>query len=135
MAIAEKSKVTNIFTDIDLDFIPHPQSGDIRTLKDSDAVKRAIRNLMFTGKYERPFAPNIGANLKQLLFEPITQLTAISIKTYIQDSIKFYEPRATILNLQVNLDEDLLGYNVILTFAIDNTSQVSTVNVFLERLR
>lgn len=135
MAISENSKVTNIFTDIDLDFIPHPQSGDIRTLKDSDAVKRAIRNLMFTGKYERPFAPNIGANLKQLLFEPITQLTAISIKTYIQDSIKFYEPRATILNLQVNLDEDLLGYNVILTFAIDNTSQVSTVNVFLERLR
>lgn len=128
-------KVTNVFSDIDLDFTPHPVSGDIAVLKDSAAVKRAVRNILFTGLYERPFNPEFGGNLKQLLFEPATPMTAISIKTYIQDALRIYEPRVSIVDLQVSLDQDLLGYNVYLLFAVDNISQVDTFQIFLERIR
>jgi phage baseplate assembly protein W len=135
MAQILTDKVTNLFSDIDLDFTPHPVSGDITVLKDSSAVKRAVRNILFTGLYERPFNPDFGGNLKQLLFEPATPMTAVTIKTYIQDALRIYEPRVSIVDLQVSLDQDLLGYNVYLLFAVDNISQVDTVQIFLERIR
>ena len=135
MANTTLNKVTNVFSDFDLDFTPHPVSGDISVLKDSAAVKRSVRNILFTGLYERPFNPEFGGNLKQLLFELATPMTAVSIKTYIQDALRIYEPRVSIVDLQVSLDQDLLGYNVYLIFAIDNISQVDTFQIFLERIR
>lgn len=135
MAITPTYKSANIFSDLDLDFIPHPVSGDITILKDSTAVKRAVRNVLFTGLYERPFNPEFGGNLKQLLFEPATPLTANSIKTYIQDALRVYEKRVSIVDLQVTLDQDMLGYNVTLLFAIDSISYIDTVQIFLERIR
>jgi len=135
MASNLADKISNTFSDIDLDFIPHPVSGDISVLKNADAIKRSIRNILYTGLYERPFNENFGGNLKQLLFEPTTPLTELSIKTYIQDSINFYEPRVSIVELNVVLNPDELGYNVYLLFTIDNISQVSTLELFLERVR
>jgi hypothetical protein len=122
-------------TDLDFDFVPHPISGDIVLLKDADAVKRSIRNLMLTGQYERLFQPNMGANLKQLLFEPITPLTQHSIELAIKDTIVAYEPRVKIISLSVNVAPDENGYSVVLLFAIDQLSDVTTVDFFLERLR
>lgn len=121
--------------DLDFDFIPHPISGDIVLLKDVDAVRRSIRNLMLTGQYERLFQPNMGANLKQLLFEPITPLTQHSIELAIKDTITAYEPRVKIISLTVNVAPDENGYSVSLLFAIDQISEVTTVDFFLERLR
>jgi phage baseplate assembly protein W len=123
------------FSDIDLDFIPHPATGDIIPLTDSDSIKRSIKNLMFTGLYERLFAPNLGANLKQLLFEPVTPLTEISIRTLVLDVLRLYEPRVTVVDLQVSVTPDELGYDLYLLFSIDNISEITTVNIFLERLR
>lgn len=128
-------KVNKKFSDIDLDFIPHPITGDVVPLNDVDAVKRSIRNLMFTATYERFFQPNIGANLRQLLFELVTPLTAISIETLIKDIIRLYEPRASIVNVRVELDPDELGYNTYLTFTVDNISELVFMDMFLERIR
>jgi phage baseplate assembly protein W len=122
-------------TDLDFDFVPHPISGDIVLLKDADAIKRSLRNLMLTGQYERLFQPNMGANLKQLLFEPITPLTQHSIELAIKDTIIAYEPRVKIISLTVNVSPDENGYSVVLLFAIDQLSDVTTVDFFLERLR
>lgn len=135
MSISEKSRVTNVFSDIDLDFIPHPISGDISPLQNSDSVKRAVRNLLLTGLYERPFSPDLGANLKQLLFEPVTPLSQLSIKNLVLDVIRIHEPRVSVVELQVSVSSDEQGYDLHLMFAIDNLSEVSTVEVFLERLR
>lgn len=129
------SKVTRKFSDLDFDFLPHPVSRDIVPLVDGASVKRALRNLMFTGKYERLYQPNLGGNLKQLLFEPISPMTALSIRLLIQDVIRYYEPRATVVQLDVNVSEDENGYDVYLVFAIDNISDVIAVDFFLERLR
>lgn len=128
-------KVVKKFSDLDFNFIPHPVSGDINTLKDSEAVKRSIRNLMLTGTYERAFRPNLGGNLKQLLFEPISPLTQMSIQVLISDIIRIYEPRVAVLDLQVSVDPDETGYNVYLVFAVNDTSEISSVDIFLERLR
>lgn len=127
--------VTKKFSDLDLDFIPHPITGDIQILKDAVAVKRSLRNLLFTGKDERLFQSEIGGNLKQLLFEPITPMTEFSIKLLIQDVIRIYEPRVKVLDLQVSVSPDENGYDVHLLFAIDEISQVVTADLFLERLR
>lgn len=127
--------VTKKFSDLNLDFIPHPVTGDVQVLIDAAAVKRALRNLMFTGKNERLFQPDLGANLKQLLFEPITPMTELSIKILIEDVVRLYEPRINIVKLSVSVSPDENGYDVSLLFAIDQTSEVVPVNLFLERLR
>lgn len=129
------SNVTRKFSDLDLDFIPHPVTGDIQLLKDSVAVKRSLRNLLFTGKNERLFQGDLGGNLKQLLFEPITPLSELSIKILIEDVIRLYEPRVKIVELRVNVSPDENGYDVYLLFAIDETSEITVAEFFLERLR
>jgi phage baseplate assembly protein W len=121
--------------DLDFNFIPHPVSGDIVPLKDIDAVKRSVRNLMLTGQYERLFQPNKGANLKQLLFEPINPLTETSIQLAITGVINAFEPRVKIISLKVKVSADENGYNVTLVFAVDQVSEFATVDFFLERLR
>ena len=90
---------------------------------------------MLTGRFERPFQPNIGANIKQLLFEPISPLTQHSIELSIKETIQKYEPRVKIISLSVIVSPDENGYNVVLAFAIDQISEVATVDFFLERLR
>jgi len=132
---SKSDALENVFSDINMDFVPHPVNGDIIPLKNADAVKRAIRNLLYTEHFERPFAPNLGANLKQLLFEPINPMTKMSIELLIRDTIKLYERRASIIELKVTINEDENGYDVFMVIAIDNTSEVISVDFFLERLR
>lgn len=129
------SKISKKFSDLNLDFTPHPVSGDIVPLRDADSVKRSLRNLMFTGTYERLFQPDLGANLRKLLFEPITPMTQLSLQITISDIIRVHEPRVSIINLQVSIPSTEDGYNVHLVFAVDNLSEVTTANFFLERLR
>lgn len=129
------SKVSRKFSDLDFDFTPHPVSQDIIPLVDAASVKRAIRNLMFTGTYERLFQPNLGGNLKQLLFEPITPMTALSVRNLIQSIILYYERRASVVDLQVSVSEDENGYDVTIVFAVDDISDIIAVDFFLERLR
>lgn len=129
------TKVTRKFSDLDFDFIPHPVSKDILPLKDRDAVKRSFRNLMFTGIEERPFSTGLGANLRQLLFEPLTPMTQLSLEILIRDIVRLKERRVQIIQLSVTVNEDANGYDVYILFAIDNLSDVVPVNFFLERLR
>lgn len=127
--------ITKKYSDIDLSFIPHPVSGDVTILRDVDAVKRSLRNLLFMGSFDRPFEPEIGANLKQLLFETINPLTEKAIDMHIRGAVARYEPRVTILDLKVQGEPDANGYNVHLTFVVDSISEMETVTAFLERVR
>lgn len=127
--------VVKKYKDLDLDFIPHPVSGDLVSLKDADAVKRSIRNLILTDVYERFFQPNLGSGIKQLLFEPINPLTQKSIEIAVEDVIRKYEKRASIISVVANVNPDENGYDVNITFAVDAISEVISVDVFLERVR
>jgi phage baseplate assembly protein W len=131
----ESDKITKKFSDLNLDLIPHPVSGDIIPLTDAEAVKRSIRNILLTGLNERLFNPEFGANLRQLLFEPINPGTKQTLILAITNSIKVFEPRASLIDLKVKVSPDENAYEVTLIVSIDNISEVVTYDLFLERLR
>ena len=61
--------IMEAYKDLDLFFTAHPITGDVATKSDSDAVRRAVRNIVLTNYYERPFKPSLGGNVRGLLFE------------------------------------------------------------------
>jgi phage baseplate assembly protein W len=128
-------KVTVEFSDLNLDFHAHPVSGDLVPLTNADAVKRSVRNILFTCLNERPFNPQFGANLRRLLFEPITPATELQIKLFISNAIKNFEPRVSIAKLDVKASPDEYQYNVSFVFSIDGLSQQVQYDTVLERLR
>mgnify|MGYP003353412794 CR=1 FL=1 len=129
------ANLSNIYSDIDFTFTKRPVVGDVALSYDEMAVVRAVRYLLLTKKYERPFQSNIGSRLEQLLFEPIGFTTAASLKTEIETTIRNYEPRVTVTQVTVVEDPDNNAYSVGLTFFIGNNVQPTQLNLILERTR
>jgi len=125
----------NRYEDIDLDFVAHPTTGDITTKSDLEAVKRSVRNLVLTSKYERPFQPFLHSGIRGMLFEPLSAITAFSIRQNIIDVIKQHEPRALLMDVQVFTDSDKNAFNVHIYFRVINTEERAVVGLLLERLR
>lgn len=123
------------YSDLDLDFIPHPTTKDVVRKFGDDAIKRSIRNLILTNFYDRPFRPYIGSNSNRLLFEVATPITANLLKDAILEVIKNYEPRVSIAGLIVELDSDNNGYNVTIEYEILNRGEPAIISLFLERIR
>lgn len=126
---------TRVFSDIDLSFSPHPISGDITKKYDEKAVTQAIKNLILTQNYERPFQSNLGSQIKSMLFELTTSLTSSIIKRQIIDMINNFEPRAEVLEVTVLLAPDNNGLYCSIVYRIVNTSTPISVDLFLERTR
>lgn len=129
------AKNTRIFTDIDLNFLPHPVSGDIVRKYDEQAIKQSIKTLILTQNYERPFHSEIGSQIKGLLFELPTSMTANIIKRQIMDVIDNFEPRANILDVTVGLSPDNNGIYCTIVFKVINTNTPVSIDLFLERTR
>lgn len=123
----------NLFKDLDLDFQPHPVTGDVPQKIDAEAVKRAVRNLVLMNKYEKPFKPQIDSRISRMLFEPATPITAMAIRSNIMDVLTRYEPRARINDVVVLFNEEYNAFNVSISFTVMNSREVSTVNVAIER--
>ena len=123
------------YTDLDLDFKINPITGDINKKKGNDAVKRSIRNLIFTNYYERPFKMEIGSGVPRLLFDNVDVITASSIKDAIEILINTYERRVQLLDVSVYADTDNNGFNVQMSYVILNTETPATFNLFLEKIR
>jgi len=123
------------YKDLDLNFLIHPVRKDINKHKDEMAVINSIKNLMMTNHYERPFQPDLGSNVRRLLFENLDKITAISMEREIRQVVENYEPRAQIKNLDILPDLDNNGFSVRMEFYIMNMSDPVTINFFLERVR
>ena len=123
------------YSDLDLDFIAHPTTGDVVRKIGDDAIKRSVRNLILTNFYDRPFRPYIGSNTQKLLFELATPITTNFLKDAILEVIENYEPRVRITQLLVQLDEDNNGYNVTIQYDILNRVEPAVITLFLERIR
>lgn len=123
------------FSDLDLDFIAHPTTGDIVKKTGVEALKRSVRNLILTNFYDRPFRSYIGSNAQKLLFENANPLTSNFLKDAIKEVLTNYEPRIAVRDIQVNFDIDNNGYNVVLAFSIVNNNLPVVINLFLERIR
>ena len=129
---------TNIvaaYSDLDLNFTIHPVKKDINRYTNETAVVNSIKNLILTNHYERPFQPDIGSNVRRLLFENMDTVTATTLEKEIAQTIRNYEPRANISKLNVSPDYDNNGFKVYMEFYVVNRTTPITINFFLERIR
>jgi hypothetical protein len=123
------------YSDLDLDFQIHPVSKQLIKKTGADAVKRSIRNLIFTNYYERPFKSEIGSNVTKLLFDNVDALTATFMEDAITILINNFESRVRLTNVTVKADIDNYGFNVLIEYVILNREQPASFNLFLERIR
>jgi|TARA_B110000467_G_scaffold31927_1_gene28841 phage baseplate assembly protein W len=126
---------TRRYSDLDLDFIPHPVTKDVSVKINEESVKRSVRNLILTNKFERPFHPEIGGNVRALLFENVDIFTATALEGQIRNQLEIYEPRVETLNVRVFANLDANGFRVVLEFLIKNLPEPVTLDLFLEKLR
>ena len=135
-SISNESKRSNrIFTDLDLDFQMNTVTKDVPFLKDVEAVKRSVKNLIQTNYYERPFQPELGSNLRAMLFENMTPQISHLITKQIEQLLQTYEPRAEIVQVMTRPNLDKNAYQVTISFYVVNHPEPIAVETMLERLR
>ena len=142
MANYDAGSVTNrskrsvkIYKDLNLDFQQNTATKDIQKMLDVESVKRSVRNLINLNYYEKPFHPEIGSNLRGLLFENITPQISHYIGKQIEMLIKNYEPRCRLVDVSNRPNLDKNGYSVSISFYVVNSPEPVEVETFLERLR
>lgn len=123
------------FKDLDLNFTSHPIRKDVNTYSNEYAIINSVKNLIFTQHYERPFQPELGSNLRRMLFEPIDAITAAQIEIEITEVVGNFEPRASISKVIAKPDPDQNRYNLHVEFFLVNNPNPVTINFFLERIR
>ena len=124
-----------IYKDLGLTFSSHPVTKRLTVLKNENAIKRAIRNLILTNKGERFFNPLFGGNITSQLFENFGPITAINMREDITEAVQTYEPRATILEVEVKQNIDLNSVLINIFFTIDENPQVQELSFNVERIR
>ena len=124
------------YKDLNLNFARHPITKDITPITDAAAVKRSVRNLVQYGHYEKPFHPEVGPGVRDILFENMTPITANALQRKIQDTIKNFEPRALLASVEVIPNFDNNRYEVIVEFYLQNApNELVDISFALERLR
>ena len=94
------------FKDINLSFKRHPVTNDVVTIRDEDAIKRSVRNIIFTILGEKPFEPNFGSVINESLFDLNTNLSEIRVSDEIRSSLLNYEPRISNIDVTVTVAPD-----------------------------
>ena len=124
------------FKDLSVTFKKHPVTDDLVAVKDKAAIVQSITGLLLTRKGERPFQPELGCDIQDLLFEPLDFASAGTIKQEIRNTINRYEPRAIVEQLRCEPDYDNNGYNVELQYTIIGREDAPVaVEFILERTR
>jgi len=125
-----------VFSDVSVTFTPHPVTGRLPVLKNADAVKRAVRNLILTNFGERPYDPLYGGNVRALLFENTDDpLLDTIIQSRIEAAISNYEPRAKVESVKVDLKPDSNALAIKIRFMIVNQRFPIDLEVAIERVR
>ena len=106
------------FKDINLSFKRHPVTNDVVSINDEDAIKRSVRNIIFTILGEKPFEPDFGSTVNESLFDLSTSLNEIRIADDITASLKRYEPRISDINVTVSLYPDSNEMNATVQYEI-----------------
>ena len=134
--LTNKSKRSGqIYNDLNLDFQQNTATKDIQKITDVESVKRSVRNLINTNHYEKPFRPQVGSNLRAMLFELISPQMNHAISKEIDLLIRNYEPRCRLVEVSSNPQIDKNAYAVTISFYVVNHPEPVVVESFLERLR
>ena len=124
------------YRDLDLFFAKTQSSKDVRKVTDIQAVKRSVRNLVLLNHYEKPFHPEIGSGIRDMLFENMSTMTAIILARKIEDVIENFEPRVRLISVRADPNLDRNEYEVTIEFFVVNApTELVDLTVFLEVLR
>ena len=135
MAITPLSRRTETYSDFFKDMTQSLVNADLARKIDENAVKESIRNLVLTNRGERLFQPDIGCDIRQLLFENISADTIIVAKELIRTTIENYEPRCSILGIDILASLDSNDVGIIITFNIINREEPVVLTLTLDRVR
>lgn len=124
-----------VYSDFATNLTAHPDTLQLISVTNENAVKRSIKNIILTDKYERPFQPDLAGNIKKMLFENITPQTTESIKKYITQAIENHEPRAKLIDVQVKPDPARHLYQVGIAFYVIGKTDPVTYTIVLKRIR
>ena len=132
----DSDRVVKEYVDLDLFFGKKSSNSDIQDLTNVKAVKRSIRNLILTNHFEKPFHPEIGSGVRDMLFEYMTPVTSHIIARKIEDVILNFEPRARLVGVRAEPILDRNTYEVTIEFYVVNQpTELVDLSVMLERLR
>ena len=132
----DSDRVVKEYVDLDLFFGKKSSNSDIQDLTNVKAVKRSIRNLILTNHFEKPFHPEIGSGVRDMLFENMTPTTSILLAKKIEDVILNFEPRARLVGVRAEPILDRNTYEVTIEFYVVNQpTELVDLSVMLERLR
>ena len=126
---------TRTYSDFDISFDPHPVTGDLLSKLGTAAVVQAVADLVQLNHYEKPFHPEIGGNVRKLLFEPADEVTSGLLAKEIKNVIVNFEPRVSLLGVYVNATNDGNGFNAVIEFSVLTVADPITISIFLQRLR
>lgn len=124
-----------LFSDLNISFKAHPVTGELYLVKNKDAIKQAIKNLVLTNKFEVLWEPDLFSNVTYSLFENIDSADLVFLKDSIETVINNYEPRCQVLDVRYKDDLDRNGFYLEIVYLPLNSTTLETVDVFLERLR
>lgn len=133
--LTPRTKKPNIYSDFHKDLRISPVSKDLALLKDEDAVKESIKNLILTDPGERLMQPYLGGGVRAMLFENITPATLKLMESKIRTTIELHEPRADLIDVNVYSVFDDNAVQVIVRFYIRNLEAPIELDVILERIR
>ncbi len=126
---------TIIYKDFDLAMRCHPVTGKLFVKKNDDSLKQALKNLILTNLYERPFRSDFGSGVRAALFEHYTASTESTLKNNIKTAIQNYEPRINLLSIKIYGDPDNHTLTATIVFRGKNSSTVSEETISLDRIR
>lgn len=127
------SRTTTTYNDFDLTFAKVSDTGDVYRKRDAAAVKQAVKNMILTNRFEKPFRPNYGANIAGLLFELETTTSKEKIRRQIVNTVQRYEPRAEVQRIDVYTQNNVLRCSI--TFKVKGVETIETIETTLSKLR
>tara|TARA_B100001250_G_scaffold374375_1_gene361159 strand:+ start:685 stop:1098 length:414 start_codon:yes stop_codon:yes gene_type:complete len=125
--------VSRGFKDLAVSFNANPSTGDFGVVKNENAIKQSVRNLILTMFGERPFQPTIGSRVKMLLFEPWDPFAVDTIKSEIFNCIKRLEPRVECTGVGLRDENDINSVHISIDYTIVGQQEVQNVDFLLEK--
>jgi len=135
MITPQSRRKPETYSDFFKDLTLSPVNNDLARKIDEDSIKESIKNLVLTDRGERPFQPNLGCDIRKILFENVAPDTIIIAKEMIINTLKAYEPRAAIIGVDVHAPPDQNTLIVTIVFNVINREEPVTLNITLERVR
>lgn len=121
------------FVDIDMNFGIHPISSDVSKRVDSNAISTALKNLIMTKVYDRPFHPELSSQVADMLFENITKSTMINLERAVRYVIQNFEPRVEVVDVNVNTQPDNNHLEIEIYYIIIGSVEVVSTKFYIER--